>query len=796
MADSLETTVTLSVIDEAPVADDDTYAGSHAQTMSIDAAHGLLANDFDSDDDPLTVSVASGPAHGTLTLSADGSFTYTANAGYVGADSFTYDVSDGASTDQGTVTLDLTNSDPVAAGDAYGLLADGGLTLAAAAGVLANDTDADQDSLTATLLADVSHGVLSLSSDGSFTYTPDSGYSGDDSFTYTLSDGVAGAATDTATVTLHVYTDHVVAVDDDWVAPHDQQLAGDVLANDFNADAVSLSASLVSDVSNGTLSLNADGTFTYTPDAGYTGPDSFTYQLDDGSQFSNEATVSFDVAETLPDVADLEYNLLHDREFTVPAPGLLPSAGDAEGDALTLTLVDDVTFGGLIIDTDGGFTYDPQSGFTGDDTFTYTLSDGLLSSDPVTVTLHVANTAPVATDDTYQVTPDAPLDVAAGGLLANDSDADRDRLQVTLVGDVAHGDLNLSDDGSFTYTPASGYIGQDSFTYQINDGAADSSIATVTLNVVDPTPVTADDSYEVPHDADQFSVATADGVLANDSDDEAMTAALVAAPAHGTLVFNADGSFTYTPDAGYFGDDTFTYSAGDGTTSSLPATVTLSVVNAAPLPADDDYEVQRNQPLTVVAGVLANDFDPDGDTLTAALVSDVAHGALTLNPDGTFTYTPAAGFAGTDTFTYQPSDGLDTGAVATVTLEVLDEPPTAHVDQYYLPHNAPLVVTAADGVVANDWDPEGDALTAVLVTDVSHGTLALAADGSFTYTPDAGYVGGDSFTYQANDGSALSDAVTVTLEVRNSARWPTRRIHHVARPVAGRRGRRSVRERL
>src|SRR5262249_25092918 len=152
-----------------------------------------------------------------------------------------------------------------------------------------------------------------------------------------------------------------------------------------------------------------------------------------------------------------------------------------------------------------------------------------------------------------------------------------------------------------------------------------------------------------------------------------LRAVLVSGPSHGMLTLNPDGSFTYTADANYHGTDSFLYQASDGSALSAPATVTLQVlpVNDAPVAADDAFRVAEDQVLSVgPTGVLANDTDADGDTLSVVLVSGPSNGVLTLNPDGSFTYTPVPDFNGTDTFTYLVNDGSLSSTTATVTITV------------------------------------------------------------------------------------------------------------------------------
>jgi len=287
--------------------------------------------------------------------------------------------------------------------------------------------------------------------------------------------------------------------------------------------------------------------------------------------------------------------------------------------------------------------------------------------------------------------------------------------------------------------------------------------------VTNQAPVAVGDAFSTAEDT-VLTVATP-GVLDNDSDPDGdpLTAVLVTGPSHGSLTLNANGSFSYTPAADFAGSDSFTYKASDGTAQSNPATVTITVtpVNDAPTAAADTYDTPEDTALTIAApGVLGNDSDLDSSTLTAAVVTGPGHGTLTLNPNGAFSYTPAANFNGSDTFTYRASDGSAQSNPATVTITVnpVSDGPVATNDAYTTNEDTPLTVPAP-GVLDNDTDPDGNPLTAAVVTGPGHGTLTLDADGSFTYTPVANYNGPDSFTYRASDGTLTSNLATVTLTV-------------------------------
>ncbi|MCU0772850.1 MAG: Ig-like domain-containing protein, partial [Verrucomicrobia bacterium] len=283
-------------------------------------------------------------------------------------------------------------------------------------------------------------------------------------------------------------------------------------------------------------------------------------------------------------------------------------------------------------------------------------------------------------------------------------------------------------------------------------------------------PVAGADAYTLGKNG-AVSVA-APGVLGNDTSapGSTLTSVLGASAAHGSLTLTPDGSFSYTPASNYFGADSFTYRASDGFATSELATVSLTVtnINAAPVAGGDAYTLGKNATLNVSApGLLANDTDPDDDPLTAQKLTDPAHGSVTVQINGAFTYTPATDYVGEDSFTYQAHDGTVGSGAATVSLTItnaLNAPPAASNDVFAAMESTALVIPAG-GVLTNDSDPDGNILTALLVSGPTNGTLSLSTNGGFTYTPATRYFGPDSFTYRATDGSLTSAVATASLNV-------------------------------
>jgi VCBS repeat-containing protein len=304
------------------------------------------------------------------------------------------------------------------------------------------------------------------------------------------------------------------------------------------------------------------------------------------------------------------------------------------------------------------------------------------------------------------------------------------------------------------------------------------SVCSVAIPASADPPAALDHGYSVGEDS-VLSVE-APGVLdgATDGEGNPLTAAVDTSPGHASAFSLApDGSFTYTPDADFHGEDSFTFHAvadGDAEPDGGVATATITVdpVNDAPAASDDVAGTSQDVPLTVAApGVLANDTDADLDALQAVLDDPPLHGALDLQPDGSYTYTPDAGFHGTDTFTYHAVDpDLAASGTATVTITVTNIGPVAAPDAYPADGDPPLeedttLDVAAPGLLGNDSDAEGDAVTAVFDSPPAHGELTLYHDGSFAYTPDPDFAGADSFTYRASDGLTESAPATVAITV-------------------------------
>ena len=293
--------------------------------------------------------------------------------------------------------------------------------------------------------------------------------------------------------------------------------------------------------------------------------------------------------------------------------------------------------------------------------------------------------------------------------------------------------------------------------------------------LLDSTPIAIADFYTLDEDV-VLSVAAETGVLSNDesADNEPLVATLVATPARGEVRLEPSGAFVYTPPENESGTVTFTYTASGLSTSEVQ-TVTLDIraIYDPPEATPDEYSVLPGDTLGMpwFVGLLTNDSSADDLPLNAVLDQDVDQGQLTFAANGGFTYDPM-GYVGVARFRYHVEDTIGASAPVDVTITI-NTPPTTSNDVYTANEDTQLVVNTVDAVTANDKDADGQDLSAFVVEPTANGSLEFAADGSFTYFPDADFVGRDSFIYAVTDG--MSDPVTATVRIRvNGSNDPPR----------------------
>ncbi len=475
-----------------------------------------------------------------------------------------------------------------------------------------------------------------------------------------------------------------VAVNDTATTPEDTTLTVDVLGNDSDPDGDALTVTLVAGTgpTHGTIALNANGSFTYTPATNYHGPDGFNYTVNDGHGGSATASVSITVTSVndppvaVDDVASTD----EDVPATISAAFLVGNDSDPDLDALTLTAVQNVS-GGTAAFAAGVVTFTPDPNFHGIASFTYTVGDGNGGFDTgaVTVTVRPVNDPPLAAADTATTNEDVPVTIPA---LANDSDVDGDTLSVTSFTQPAPaaGVVTLNADGTFTFSPILNFNGAASFAYTVSDGNGGVSTANVTVTVIpvnDP-PVAVNDTASTTEDTPV--TLTAAILLQNDTDPDGDTLTLTAVQNGPSGTVTLSGSqVIFTPAPNFSGSATFTYTVNDGNGGTAAATVTVTVaaVNDPPVATNDVAAVISGQTATV--NVLGNDTDPDGEVPHVTSVGTSPNALIVLNADGTISVTPNPDFVGSLTFPYTIADGSGQTSTATVTVNVSPQQSTARL---------------------------------------------------------------------------------------------------------------------
>ena len=772
--DSATYTITVNV---AAVNDAPTAANINLTIAEDTVASGNLPAASDVEGDSVTYSLGRQAGHGVAVVNNDGTYSYTPDANYNNTsttrDNFTYTVSDG----NGGSSTYTVNVRVTAVNDAPVLTAGGSTTAedtAISNGALPAATDVDGDTVTYALATGVSHGSVTVNSNGTFSYTPAANYNGSDSFTYTINDGNGGSNTYTHSLTITPVNDAPTASNTSATTDEDTAISNGSLPAYTDVDGDTVTYSLSAQAAHGTAVVNANGTYTYTPAANYNGTDSFTYKVTDPSGAFNTYSVSLTIA-AVNDAPTASNTSATTNEDIAITNGSLPAYTDIDGDTVTYSLGTQAAHGTAVVNTNGTYTYTPAANYNGTDSFTYKVTDpsGAFNTYSVSLTMVAVNDAPTASNTSISLNEDS---TGFNGTLPAATDVEGDTVTYSL-GTPSHGAVVFrtvasvpgTSTGNYKYTPVANYNGSDSFTYTINDGHGGTNTYTVSVTVVsvNDAPTASNTSATTNED-----IAISNGSLPayTDVDGDTVTYSLGTQAAHGTAVVNANGTYTYTPAANYNGTDSFTYIINDGNGGTNTYTVSLVITSVNDAPVLTAGGSTTAEDTAISNGALPAATDVDGDTVTYALATGVSHGSVTVNSNGTFSYTPAANYNGSDSFTYTINDGHGGSNTYThsLTITPVNDAPVA---------SSTSVTTTQDTAITNGTlpaysDVDGDSVTYSLGTDATHGAAVVSSDGTYTYTPNSGYFGSDSFTYIISDGNGGTNTYTVTVAVAAASNTP------------------------
>lgn len=784
-------TLTVLTVNDLPTVLDDSYSTNKNTALSV-AAPGVLANDLDIDGDSLVVDSipVTAPAHGSLQLNTDGSFSYTPVFNFAGEDAFVYQVSDG----QGAVVqaqvklrIEMTNAAPVAQNDSYQLGEDEPLLVSPANGVLANDSDPDGDivSLVTELLSVPENGQLLMAADGSFQYIPQQDFFGTDSFSYQIKDpsGLISAAT--VELVVLAKNDAPVVQGSSYSVSQNTLLSVDapgLLAHVSDVDDQSLSIVVVpaSAPTKGTLTLQANGAFSYQPKPTATGTDSFIYQVKDAAGAISTGTVVITIiaSQTPPVIAELRTEIW-DNAAQGEVIGQLVVESLEPGQIVSFSILSGNTQGIFGLTPAGVLSVAnpaPLVQLAGSTVvLTVKAQDNAGLSAQINISVKILSTAVTAQNDSYTVQEDTLL-VSTTSVLSNDTELRGSGLTASLITQPSHGTLQFNANGQFSYSPAANFNGQDSFVYSAGNGVRTAQATVfITVQAVNDSPVLSSSTVSI-------SEALPAGALVaqlnwQDADtNQTYSFQIVSGDQTNAFTVNNLGQVLVANSSALLARN----GAGGGLViqitdnlgASGSATIGLQLISALPVLATNAYSVEQGSFLQVNAanGVLANDLDPSGRGLTAtvASASAPAHGQLALNPDGSFSYQPTAGFYGQDLFVYQATNGART-ASATVSMTVV-QVLQANSDLYTLSEDALLTVQTANSLLKNDLFKQGLPVTVTLLQGPDSGSLNLNTEGTFTFQPVANMNGVVHFSYRLTQGSLTSDAqVTLNITPVNDA---------------------------
>jgi len=552
--------IIFEVSNEEPMAASRAIEIHWSKTLSIDLKDFAV----DSDRDPLSFSILAAPSQGALVHIGGTQYTFRAHAGFLGAESLIYRVSDGQEHNTGTITINVTNSAPktnwkhtneAAGPDEYWITGTGALDVGFTSSPAARVVKGPQAGRVIRLNELVHFGEVDLA-----------GYIG------------MGSPAQRAELSRRF-------------GKVSKRIP--LLDNDYDADGDKLRAELVRSVNSGTFQLSDDGSFFYQPDGQSAGIQSFVYRVYDGIEWSQPATVLIHV-QNEPPVSQgfsIETGRLGsfgqksaDSAFAIPG-----NTTDEEHAKLTYSLVTPPTKGTAIVNPDGSYSYTNTDGVVGTDSFAYRSFDGVHYSQPARVSVTIKNESPVAKNDRYE----AVRDFREGGLFdavysvigsLPADDPEDDSLSLDFQSGPYHGTFALDNNGQFVYTPNAGFIGQDDVVYRVTDGLKTSNYAQLKFDVKQTAPDAVDDVFSMSGFAGEIlNVGSSESVLRNDTDNEnqALSATLWQAPAtgKGIVSLQPDGSFQFDPE-GYVGETEFSYVVSDGVTKSLPAKVKINVGSA------------------------------------------------------------------------------------------------------------------------------------------------------------------------------------------------------------------------
>ncbi|MDF4465466.1 tandem-95 repeat protein [Vibrio parahaemolyticus] len=764
VSESTTVSVDVTPVNDAPVAKDDTAITDEDTPVTID----VLPNDNDIDGDKLSIQSVSVPeAQGKVEI-VDGKLVFTPAENFNGDAEITYTVTDGQLTDEAKVTVTVipVNDAPTIKVDAVESITEDAVnTDTVVATLTVRDTDTPEDQLTVSLENNSNGYFVLVGNEVKLTQVGVDAVNNDElnlkdlTISASVSDGVNPTASDSDSLVVNRVNDAPTVEN----AIADQELSEDFASytidlNDAFKDSDSELNFSVFGNSNVLVSIE-NGIATITPTADWNGSETLTFTATDPSGESVSQTVNFTVAPVADIVAD-KATVVEDTPTIIKVLGNDTFEGDDK--VVSLDTNNGPANGTVSVNPDGSVTYTPNDNYHGADSFTYIVTSGGVSeSTTVNVDVTPVNDAPMAKDDIATTQEDTAVTI---DVLPNDSDVDGDKLSIQSASvPEAQGKVEIVD-GKLVFTPAENFNGDAEITYTVTDGAlTDQATVKVTVNAVNDTPVVESNIADQAL-AEDFTPYTIDlNTAFSDVDNVDGELTFSVSGNSNIQVVIVNGIATFTPTADWNGSEALTFTATDPSGESVSQTVNFTVAPVADIVADSARVVEDTP---TIIKVLGNDtFEGDDKVVSLDTNNGPANGTVSVNPDGSVTYTPNDNYHGEDTFTYiVTSGGVSESAIVEVNVTPVNDAPVAKDDIATTQEDTAVTID----VLPNDSDVDGDKLSIQSATVPEAQGKVEIVDGKLVFTPAENFNGHAEITYTVTDGELTDEAkVTVTVNPVN-----------------------------
>ncbi|MFH4535879.1 tandem-95 repeat protein [Vibrio diabolicus] len=763
VSESTTVNVDVTPVNDAPVAKDDTATTQEDTAVTID----VLPNDTDIDGEKLSIESASVPKEQGTVEVVDGKLVFTPAENFNGDAEITYIVTDGELTDEAkvTVTVNPLNDAPTIKVDAVESITEDAVnTDTVVATLTVRDTDTPEDQLTVSL-ENNSNGYFVLVDDevkltqaGVDAVNNDELNLKDLTISASVSDGVNPTANDSDSLIVNRVNDAPTV---------DNVISDQVLSEDFATYTIDLNNAFkdsdstlnfsVSGNSNVLVSIE-NGIATISPTADWNGSETLTFTATDPSGESVSQTVNFTVAP-VADIVEDNATVVEDTPTIIKVLGNDTFEGDDK--VVSLDTNNGPANGTVSVNPDGSVTYTPNDNYHGTDSFTYIVTSGGVSeSTTVNVDVTPVNDAPLAKDDTATTQEDIAVTI---DVLPNDTDVDGDKLSIQSASvPEAQGKVEIVD-GKLVFTPAENFNGDAEITYTITDSSlTDQATVNVTVNAVNDTPV--------------VESSIADQTLAEDFTPYTIDLNTAFSDVDGDLTFSVSGNSnvnvsiengiaTISPTADWNGSEELMFTATDPSGESVSQTVNFTVAPVADIESDRATVVEDTP---TIINVLGNDtFEGDDKVVSLDTNNGPANGTVSVNPDGSVTYTPNDNFHGADSFTYiVTSGGVSESTTVNVDVTPVNDAPVAKDDTAVTDEDTPVMID----VLPNDTDVDGDKLSIQSASVPEAQGKVEIVEGKLVFTPAENFNGDAEITYIITDGQLTDEAkVTVTVNPVNDA---------------------------